>query len=228
MSKPATKSRKTKRDKQNVVERPILFSGDMVRAILDGHKTQTRRIIKPQPVRTHSEVWQLSEKHWMHQWIPGQHAGPVAHCPYGRPGHRLWVRETWLPDPPMDGTWDYYAFTDGVIYNFDALPEQFRSPEHVMYEASQPDVNLRWKPSIHMFRWASRITLEITRVRVERLQDISDQDAVREGVEALDSFDPEFGARGTFRELWQSINGETSWDENPWVWAVEFELAEAR
>lgn len=157
-------------------ERPILFSGPMVRAILDGRKTQTRRVVKPR-------------QGMLDDWtgLP---------CPYGKPGDRLWVRETCYFEQPHGE----------VIYRADPGSEKALDPEFT---------GLRWRPSIHMPRWASRITLEIVNVRVERLQDIRVDDARAEGVTA------KWPVHG-FRNLWQSINGFGSWDANPWVWVVEF------
>lgn len=199
-------------------ERPILFSGPMVRAILEGRKTQTRRIVKPQPaddVRTcnlpNNNVtgWESSLRH--------SYGPTTVHvCPYGNPGDRLWVREKWaeMKWPPTGPRFVYSADKD-----CDFTP---------------------WRPSIHMPRWASRITLEVASVRMERLQDISEADAIAEGIERVRGIergfkevtplwkhytDPSFqGAdqRGSFRSLWQSINGPESWAANPWVWVVEF------
>ena len=165
-------------------ERPILFSGPMVRAILDGRKTQTRRIIKPVQPRTNG------------MWPAGRN--PVPDCPFGANGDVLWVRETWAPvngecgpgfaykadgafsQPEYDGK-DYGA---GPSFNYEKYPG-----EYTMWYADllSGAPGHPWKPSIHCPRWASRITLEITEVRVERLQDISEDDAKAEGVERLDT-----------------------------------------
>lgn len=160
---------------------PILFSGPMVRAILEGRKTQTRRIIKPQP-----SCDQVNEC--------------IFRCPYGAPGDRLWVRETWareLWSAGMDISSRLFYAADG-----------------------HENIPIRWRPSIHMRRSDSRITLEIVSVRVERLNDITHWDAKAEGVECL----PNYTAAPVddFRELWDSINGRGSWDSNPWVWRIEF------
>ena len=170
-------------------ERPILFSGPMVRALLDGRKTQTRRVVKPQP---DAALGDLPGAAW--------NAGFVnVSCPYGAPGDTLWARETWGP------------FEGGFIYRADEGPNV------------KPDDG-RWHPSIHMPRWASRLTLHIKSVRVERLQEISEADALAEGCTAkLAEEAPALDeARQDFRELWESINGPGSWDANPWVWVVEF------
>lgn len=201
-------------------ERPILFSAPMVRAILAGTKTQTRRTVKPQPEAAHD-----GEPYW---FVGGYRAwtyrstsdvlrkgGKELPCPYGQAGDRLWVRETWARDDE-DGALMYRADL-GRDMNADAW-EQGRLEGVPRY---------RWKPSIHMPRAASRLTLEVTGVRVERLQDISEADALSEGVElwAVGACgDPDaLDATGKFELLWSSINGRESWDANPWVWVVEFQ-----
>jgi hypothetical protein len=190
-------------------ERPILFSAPMVRAILAGTKTQTRRILKPQP--------ELTESGWM-QWKDGECAADcfasviADDCPYGVPGDRLWVRETWFPtrfdcNDLRDQSFIRYA-ADGT------------------YDPRRDCVGRAWKPSIHMPRWVSRITLEITRVRVERLQEISEHDAMAEGVTpsisgvAGEHEPPPKSHRTGFVRLWNEING--NWLDDPWVWVVEF------
>ena len=179
-------------------ERPILFSASMVRAILDGRKTQTRRIVKPQPdiVADGGLVVGVSTPEDQKYG----RLGKALPCPYGKPGERLWVRESWA--------W----------YGCEYIPSD------VVYRAdteSLPGEYGRWRPSIHMPRWASRITLEITEVRVERLQEMNRGDAMEEGCPFANMQkgpDP----RDWFRDLWQSINGPDSWDANPWVWVVGF------
>lgn len=194
-------------------ERPILFSAPMVRAILDGRKTQTRRVVKPQPELTsHSGfLWK------------GYYSGTgfdmktivrnFSHrCPYGVFGDRLWVRECWAPVSTFDPSPD-----TGALYRADT-----------MYDAAV--VEWKWRPSIHMPRWASRITLEVVAVRVERLQDISEADAQAEGVASdrqRESTWYDGKAVRMFRDLWSSINGVASWDANPWVWVVEFKRLES-
>jgi len=183
-----------------MTERPILFSAPMVRAILAGTKTQTRRVVKP------------AHKAWMDQ--------PVTHqlgewdkrpLPYGKPGDRLWVRETWqavsgndrarhiMTHPRPDRGWLEYAATP---------------------RADEPAY--KWRPSIHMPRWASRIMLEVTGVRVERLQDISEADAMAEGVTAGKYTGLDRAYARAYSDLWEQINGPGSWDANPWVWVIEF------
>ncbi|WET08663.1 hypothetical protein P3S72_19405 [Pseudomonas sp. D3] len=201
-----------------IKERPILFSAPMVRAILEGRKTVTRRAVKF-PFIDRAVGCELS----------GNEIGPEEirnNCPYGVPGQRLWVRETWYCDhfEVMRGPYlkpddlnASEALDDGaLVYAADGLTP---------YEADQPI----WKPSIHMPRWACRILLEITDVRVERLQDITYEQAAAEGVHRGPLREWCASDEGgnchkypvpAFRDLWQSVGG--NWDANPWVWVVEF------
>lgn len=208
-------------------ERPILFSAPMVRAILDGSKTQTRRVVKPQPpdafpfagftvesscdADVGSFTWRSDKTHMAR-------IGHRLHCPHGRVGQRLWVRESYAPSYFGHQNHGYRADWTGRAK--DVCPEP------------------RWTPSIHMKRAHSRVTLEVTGVRVERLHDITEQDAVAEGV--MEYGGPAFkypsyvdyedvgdnncfdAARDSFASLWKSINGAESWVANPWVWVVEF------
>jgi hypothetical protein len=190
-----------------VKERPIVFSGAMVRALLDGSKTQTRRVVKGQWAG-----WQTfnveddvdGREFFMVSGSPNDIGlRPIltaVRCPYGQPGDRLWVREAWARTRFMG-----------------SLDESF-----VYRECdNRTDYGGPWKPSIHMPRRASRILLEIVSVRVERLQDISDADAQAEGCSTKDM---RHGDRlaSVYARLWESINGAGSWDANPWVWVVEF------
>ena len=204
-------------------ERPILFSAPMVRAILAGTKMQTRRVVKPQPpASTHQvETWHHPDaKPRFFTWTT---AGEISDqweplpCPYGQPGDRLWVRETFRGCrayevqgyAPKDwGNKPIWFAADGTP---PGRPEQWA---------------LRSRPSIHMPRWASRITLEVTDVRVERLQDISEADAVAEGVKNSLHLPGGRFATENFAHLWWSINGDGSWEANPWVWVVEFKRIE--
>lgn len=204
-----------------IKERPILFSGAMVRAILEGRKTVTRRVVKPQPAndwRFTGGYGRITSKHPHKDKFGvfirrGEHTDftevDIIPCPYGQPGDHLWVRETCFINGPSKGS--------EVIYKADPLPN---------WEGEETDI--RWRPSIHMPRWASRIQLEITSVRVERLQDISEEQAKAEGAtcELAEIDSVRLGAASTYRagfqRLWQSINGPESWDANPWVWVVEF------
>jgi hypothetical protein len=210
-------------------ERPILFSGTMVRAILEGRKTQTRRVVK-WPSVPDGHDWDYEpyaimgegKEAWPElHWNPGNGLDETRRlsCLYGEPGDRLWVRENfyqpgcWLaPDWPGadadDATW---SGGKKIIYAADA---------------PKPEKGFRSFPSIHMPRWASRILLEVVAVRVERLQEITEGDAEAEGAGIpLVGCDDDF-CRGVFREIWQGINGPGSWDENPWVWVVEFKRVE--
>lgn len=196
-------------------DRPILFSAPMVRALLDGSKTQTRRVAKL------TDAAHVKEPRGHRRWHPADPDATKA-SPYGQPGDKLWVRETWAhgvhalaAKRDEDGPF-VYAATDSV----------------------QHRLGNKWTPGIHMFRYASRITLKITGVRVERLQDISEVDALAEGVydgtackcaEPLDFVRScgNCGGRlidsiGLYRALWEHLNGPGSWDANPWVWVIEF------
>ena len=192
-------------------ERPILFSGEMVRAILDGRKTQTRRPYNPKAgfPREDGEVTPTTASAWTDY-------GP---CPLGQPGDRLWVRETWGLMAHHDPTDWHRGSIDGA--SEDAITPMFGVEHRANWKIENE--NAFWRPSIHMPRWASRITLEINRVWVERVQDITDQDAFNEGAPTTSGCldDPcVMSFRQGFHDLWQSIYG--TWDSNPWVWAVEF------
>ncbi|MFG8133140.1 hypothetical protein ACEOP2_22250 [Pseudomonas aeruginosa] len=218
-------------------ERPILFSGPMVRAILEGRKTVTRRVMKPQPDFLGSMVDPNTPFKTLDA---GLHARIT--CPYGEPGDRLWVRETWT-DVNMCGAPALAYRADEDIR--DLMEEPGFLDDRGAFNYDDPRVKpypfacwyaeldqARWRPSIHMPRWASRILLEITAVRVERLQDISEEQALAEGVrgEPCDHARQacaDIGcwgdtAKGAFGFLWESLNGEGSWVANPWVWVVEF------
>lgn len=207
-------------------EIPILFSTPMVKSILSGSKTQTRRVVKPQPEppraiynekdaiaimgKKEEGTGQLLRFNWATN-ISGREItdGSIFthRCPYGEVGHVLWVRETWAKK------------NDRIYYKADCV----QSPK---YET--------WKPSIFMPKAACRIYLKITNVRVERLQDISEEDAIAEGAhpiiyhtkEVLEGLQKERNYQEGFKSLWQSINGEESWNQNIWVWVIEFERIE--
>lgn len=175
-------------------ERPILFSAPMVRAILAGQKTQTRRIVKPQPDHRTTRV-SICRDQWMGNGPSGNGVGTAQWDPWRKSpfavGDRLWVRETWLPDPPADDdAWDDNSCTyfewSGCGSRIDSVPAQLQKPDHCIYREGWEGHDLIWRPSIHMPRWASRILLEVVSVRVERLQDISEADADAEGCERLD------------------------------------------
>ncbi|EMZ3531607.1 hypothetical protein ABDI71_001856 [Enterobacter hormaechei subsp. hoffmannii] len=220
-----------------MTERGMIFNSDMVRAILDGRKTQTRRIIKDCTVGRDpiSKFIQIGKK------FIGCYPEDVPElirecCPYGVPGDRIWVRET-FQGPLFD-------FEQMEAYQEDS--SKFKKPEFCVYKADgkpapeffDADDNLHcgWRPSIHMPRWASRITLEITGVRVEQLKSISEEEARSEGIARLREgfwkhYQPgwtqhQLSARGSFATLWDSIYGFGDWDRNPWVWVVEFKRIE--
>ena len=196
-------------------ERPIIFSGPMVRALLDGNKTQTRRVVKMKPHHQIEERDNGTPWPWMYDG--DRDADSWMACPYGQPGDRLWVRESFCKIIGQSGGWietDYQAtYTHG-----------FRLGDSL-------GLKKRWTPSIHMPRAASRITLEITSVRVERLQDISEADAQAEGVTDDGSLVTDLdgkdrgGTIAAYATLWEVINGVGSWDDNPWVWVVSFKRA---
>ncbi|WP_121411551.1 hypothetical protein [Pseudomonas aeruginosa] len=209
-------------------ERPILFNDQMVRAILEGRKTVTRRIAKPVKHPDLGNIYAPGALVLEHE---PQHVVDRA-CPYGQPGDRLWVREAWqgplISDEEQAANQSWWKDVT-----------KFQDQAHCSYRASgdnneyvDPDgyFHCKWKPSIHMPRWASRILLEITSVRVERLQDISEKQALAEGVELEGEGVCFAGAPGTasdtpeesFKLLWELINGAGSWKANPWVWVVEF------
>jgi hypothetical protein len=185
-------------------ERPILFNTEMIRALLDGRKTQTRRVVKHIPMLGGPLAWcaaaAAQEPGWVN--IVGDYR---RFCPYGQPGDRLWVRETFKAFP--DGDLFYRADFGDVI------------PVH----ADDNSEDWTWKPSIFMPRAASRLTLEIVSVRVERVQSISHRDALAEGV-SYDVSKPDGAPVPTYQKLWDSINAKRGygWDKNPWVWVVEF------
>lgn len=212
-------------------ERPILFSGEMVRAILAGRKSQTRRVVKPQPsvyqgYETDREC--INDSDCGIDWKNHEGLSPedlAKLCPYGQPGDRLWVRETFFigpPDAPSHWRGDIYYAADG-----DKKPSVFAVPGEILICEGA-----RWKPSIHMPRWASRITLEITNVRVERVQEISEGDCFAEGIwvgrDLPDPSDDISTAREAFMRLWDSINYERGfgWDKNPWCWILNFRRIE--
>lgn len=228
-------------------ERPILMSAPMVRAILSGAKTQTRRALRgfyPKNAPEYdSETGRL-------EWFNGDEVVVGMRCPYGRPGEKLWVREAWAPDPPIDSTWASTEWS-GCGRRIDGVPERFQHPAFCVYREGWLHGDIRWRPGIHMPRWASRITLEVTGVRVERLQSISDADAIAEGIERGDGFPgwyrgplpgdssglaeagrnfkvPTAFPALAYRALWESINGPGSWERNDWLWIVEFRPTPAR
>ncbi|MEL5431682.1 hypothetical protein [Serratia nevei] len=237
-------------------ERPVIFNGEMVRAILDGRKTQTRRVVSDRHLHLIDVASQIGECYPLESGI--NHANSQSYyrdlCPFGWAGDRLWVRETWgvvshdfdeneriidwVPDRPATAIHEmpfgngYYS--GHAIYAADG--------EFIWGDDDGHGERSCWKPSIHMPRWASRITLEITAVRVERLNDISEEDAEAEGIDMEALYDSQDcydciadhnmtgrpTVTGAFKYLWESIYGVDSWNANPWVWVIEFKQVSAR
>lgn len=226
-----------------MIERPILFSPPMVLATMDGNKTQTRRIIK-------SEI--------ALDWLDNAKFNPefVAHpendmCKYGKIGDRLWVRETWKYNNWTEDGIPFIEYrADGSVLLREHPEEWADRVENIWAELSDPQNyeidnaarDRKFRPSIHMPRWVSRTNLEITNIRAERLNDISEADAKAEGINCYQFFPddgfpicsgythlPDDGncglystAKEAFKNLWEIINGESSWDQNPWVWVIDF------
>ena len=232
-------------------ERQILFNGPMVRAIMDGRKTKTRRVVNPQPTNHHWESlpgYSLSlvlkecndgciYARFQHRIATNEEDLMWVKCPYGKPGDLLRVREHHARIPGMVGMHQVHYFSDGPLPTIDQRHDAFL---------------LKSYPSIHMPSWAIRITKEVTGIRAERLQDISEDDAKAEGLAAItkDGQMVKYGIpdrdglpgnddygwnwsewekdpRIAFRKLWESINGPGSWKANPWVWVVDFKMLEA-
>ncbi|EFB4450740.1 hypothetical protein K2905_003764 [Escherichia coli] len=192
-------------------ERGMIFNGEMVRAILGGNKTQTRRIVE-EKFYGRAVAAELLAKH----------------CPYGQPGDRIWVRETYR----VHGKATDVAT---LVYRASVRNSWTEQTHRVPVEVCNKPVSEKWTPSIHMPRWASRILLEITDVRVERLNAISQEDAQAEGMELTGwrptYSDPDSGGEvmtpyDNFAELWSSIYGDESWKANPWVWVISFKRVE--
>ncbi|HHU4099113.1 hypothetical protein QAA37_014725 [Citrobacter freundii] len=214
-------------------ERGMIFNGEMVRAILDGRKTQTRRIISNVgadnciPLQKRTKTKDGIYTHVMDANIYGL-------CPFGKVGDRLWVRETWS-DVNLEGAPAVAYRADDEVYDLmedESLLDEdgafnYQDPRVSKYQFAEwysdliSGVEGNWRPSIHMPRWASRILLEITDVRVERLNAITESDASAEGIT-----DTGFGDLlvDGYRYLWKSIYGDDSWQANPWVWVIEFKV----
>jgi hypothetical protein len=210
-----------------VKERPILFSGPMVRELLGSTKTQTRRVVKARGCA--GSTFEVPAG-----WDPEAVKRWAMPCPYGQPGDRLWVRETHAIVP---ATAYSSSHDDGQQLAHRVSPD---TASWAVYRAGWVRVAPEpWRPSIHLPRWACRIVLELVDVRVERLQAISEADAIAEGVERLAPSNGTLGgwacplldsgigmvvdtARDAYRGLWNSINGVGSWEANPWVWVLTF------
>ncbi len=191
-------------------ERPIIFDAKSVKAILAGNKTQTRRVVK-HPTINHVTRVHSYKGNTEFDLIMGDESGTVIACPYGYPGDRLWVRETW-------------GFTASVSTDGHEQWMREQNTTYLIYRATETKQRARWRSSIHMPRWASRITLEVATVRVQRLQEISDEDCEAEiGGKAFPSDD---SARFLFLKRWDDINAKRGYPlaANPWVWVVEFKV----
>lgn len=216
-------------------ERPILFSDQRVRALLIGQQTQTRRIMKSQafgPGQDNHEgcyAFDVMTNHRHgHQIMSMENLNYC--CPYGQPGDQLWVREAWRGPiiPPEQ------------VNEYEKSPASFRYPHYCQYRADASEYGnnvggrdkFGWQTGIHMPRWASRINLQITHVRAEKIQTISDDDIIAEGVQTdshfLNSFftmNSETGSpKEAYKRAWEKQYGSTSWEVNPWVWVIEFKL----
>lgn len=220
------------------MDRPIIFSAPMVRALLDGRKTQTRRVLKPQPEWLSGAWYWTSPRYnngdgarYFHTVdVSGVMPAWLRALPYA-PGDRLWVREGFMPAPmeavpaaPRPTRWNIAYAAGGQD---EVLAPAGYNPMLYNYE--------RWSPSIHMPRWASRLTLHVTAVRVQRLQDISDADARAEGLERIGTAWGIDGIKGSvaayertaFRVIWNALHGAGAWDANPWVAAITFTVERA-
>lgn len=236
-------------------ERPILFSGEMVKAILAGRKTQTRRVIKDYPwtrppyyfcgLRNGLGYPASEGATWAGFTCKGYHSPCYVKCPYGKPNDLLWVREAWCPANSENGPVVCYRATYGRRY----LVDECNPVDYSLYPTTGNDAwcawagdlesgtEGKWRSSIFMPRWASRISLRIEDVRVERLQEISESDSIAEGLVSWPSTCRsathygltiadvwETDPRLTYKRLWNDINAKRgySWDSNPWVWVIEF------
>jgi hypothetical protein len=213
-----------------VKERPILFSGAMVRAILDGKKTQTRRVLKPQapPIPMKAPFPTIPGAVYTAGWFEVEPAPQyvIDKCPYGKPGDRLWVRET-------------HAFVTceqdrpGAFYGPDRdIRSDYGDWFYTNFAADPGDITWdppRFRPSIHMPRWACRIRLEVVSVRVERLNEINEDGAQAEGLNGWIQAEHSLTAKRRFMKLWDGINAKRGhgWESNPWVWVIEFKRVEA-
>ncbi|EAM8673193.1 hypothetical protein BL252_06445 [Salmonella enterica] len=210
-------------------ERGMIFNGEMVRAILDGRKTQTRRIMKNQPAGDYPETPALIRNVGTgFQWHGLYGESSIFNCPLGSIGERIWVRETFRVHSRAS---DVATLVYRASVRNSWTEQTHRVPVAV---CNKPAIPEKWTPSIHMPRWASRITLEITDVRVERVQDISQIDAIAEGGPpdhpSFSKISREMGfsdwPRSWFAQTWWGIYGREAWNTNPWVWVIEFKRVE--
>lgn len=215
-------------------ERPILFSDQRVRALLSGQQSQTRRIMKSQlfgPGQDNHEGCygiDVLNNHLQGNRVMGME-NLSYHCPYGQPGDRLWVRETWR-GPVIE---------QDQMAEYQRSPAQFKTAEYCQYRSDTSQFSTAedeadqfgWQAGIHMPRWASRINLLVTGIRVEKIQDISDDDVIAEGVQTDSHFLNNFftmhseavSSKDAYRKQWALQYGGTSWEVNPWVWVIDFE-----
>lgn len=209
-------------------ERPILFSTPMVEAILDGRKTQTRRTRGLEEINKNPDDWHfvgmcVTDSGELKATFQNCEDFVRIKCPYGKPGDRLWVRETWQKTDFLHPSNENY----GYVYKASENGKDWQENTE----------EWKWKPSIHMPKAAARIWLEITDISVERLQDISKEDAITEGIEPVadgyKNYMPKLSSTSqfcwptayhSFQSLWESINGAESWDLNPWLWVVKFKV----
>lgn len=230
-----------------MTERPILFSAPMVRSILEGRKTQTRRVLRDQqPIDLGAGMHgvHLSRRAVHdHGRLVGHRMAPV-HCPYGEPGDRLFVRERHCYLDVVKSSLSQFQLGEQNgnargpdIWNLDVEysdgSQQHRSVEGTKPRQTRERGDTKWRPSIHMPRWACRLVLEVTAVRIERLQAITSDDAIDEGIEPSDVGDAREEAAfnvTAYAELWDALNKKRGfgWDVNPWVWVVEFKRHSAR
>lgn len=210
-------------------ERGMIFNGEMVRAILDGRKTQTRRIMKNQPAGDYPETPALIRNVGTgFQWHGLYGESSIFNCPLGSIGERIWVRETFRVHSRAT---DVATLVYRASVRNSWTEQTHRVPVAVCNKPATPE---KWTPSIHMPRWASRLLLEITDVRVERVQDISQIDAIAEGGPpdhpSFSKISREMGfsdwPRSWFAQTWWGIYGREAWNTNPWVWVIEYKRVE--
>lgn len=201
------------------MSKPVIISNESIHPILDGQKTQLRRVMKPQPI-----LRAISPQIIWIEWKKYQGSDVLLNNPYGKPGEKLWVKETWRVE-------------DGKEYTMTAPEwEGGQNPAHIEYRVNDPHPeNIKWRSSIHMPRWASRLTLEINVIRVEKLQDISEEDCIAEGMQKdgvlwkmIDHNEMYaedmcwMRANLAFREYWDLLNAKNGWLQNPWCWCISF------